>query len=85
MQIVRDASGWIVSRTMDPAGSAPAVTTKYLQAAGGDVAWGQKIAEGTVNSVNWLFTRSPTTDRVGPSGPLAECLTKNGITWQVVP
>jgi hypothetical protein len=43
------------------------------------------VEEVTVNNVTWLFTRSPTTDRVGPSGPLAEYLTKSGITWQVVP
>ncbi|MCZ4300312.1 hypothetical protein [Microbacterium oxydans] len=41
--IVRDVSGRIVSRTMDPAGSAAPVTTKYLFAAGGDAAWGQKV------------------------------------------
>ncbi|WP_136025381.1 hypothetical protein, partial [Microbacterium sp. K21] len=42
VRIVRDASGRIVSRSMDPAGADPAVTTSYLYAAGGDAAWGQK-------------------------------------------
>lgn len=39
--IVRDVTGRIVSRTTDPAGSAPAATTRYLYGAGGDAAWGQ--------------------------------------------
>ncbi len=49
--IARDATGRIVSRTMDPAGSAPAVTTKYLYAAGGDAAWGQKVGSDLTRSI----------------------------------
>ena len=49
--IVRDVSGRIVSRTMDPAGSAPAVTTKYLYGAGGDAAWGQKTGSDLTRSI----------------------------------
>lgn len=49
--IVRDVSGRIVSRTMDPAGSAAPVTTKYLFAAGGDAAWGQKVGSDLTRSV----------------------------------
>ncbi|MBS1908092.1 MAG: hypothetical protein JST33_16355 [Actinobacteria bacterium] len=39
--IVRDATGRVASRTMDPTGANPAVTTKYLYAGSGDAAWGQ--------------------------------------------
>ena len=49
--IVRDASGRIVSRTVDPAGAAPAVTTNYLYGAGGDAAWGQKVGSDLTVSV----------------------------------
>lgn len=50
--IVRDASGRIVARTMDPAGAAPAVTTKYLYGAGGgDAAWGQKVGSDLTRSI----------------------------------
>jgi RHS repeat-associated protein len=51
VRIVRDASGRIVSRTMDPAGADPAVTTNYLYAAGGDAAWGQKSGADLTRSV----------------------------------
>ncbi len=49
--IVRDATGRIASRTMDPAGADPAVTTKYLYAAGGDAAWGQKSGSDLTRSI----------------------------------
>lgn len=49
--IVRDASGRIVSRSMDPAGADPAVSTSYLYAAGGDAAWGQKTGAELTRSV----------------------------------
>ncbi len=49
--IARDATGRIVSRTMDPAGSAPAVVTRYLFAAAGDSAWGQKVGTAVTRSV----------------------------------
>ena len=51
VRIVRDVSGRIVSRTMDPAGADPAVTTNYLYAAGGDAAWGQKSGAELTRSV----------------------------------
>ncbi|MBN9188180.1 MAG: hypothetical protein J0I62_06720 [Microbacterium sp.] len=41
VSVVRDASGRVVSRTVDPAGSAPAVTTKLLYSGDGDGAWAQ--------------------------------------------
>ncbi len=34
--LVRDAAGRVVSRTVDPAGDAPAVTKRYLYAGAGD-------------------------------------------------
>ncbi|MEV7610796.1 RHS repeat-associated core domain-containing protein [Microbacterium sp. NPDC089320] len=49
--IVRDSTGRIVSRTTDPAGSAPAVVTRYLFAAAGDAAWGQKVGTALTRSV----------------------------------
>lgn len=51
VQVVRDATGRIVSRTTDPAGAAPAVTVTYLYAGGGDVAWGQKSGADLTRSV----------------------------------
>ncbi|MFF3028845.1 PA14 domain-containing protein [Microbacterium sp. NPDC057944] len=51
VQVVRDATGRIVSRTTDPAGAAPAVTVTYLYAAGGDAAWGQKSGADLTRSV----------------------------------
>jgi len=42
VRIVRDATGRIATRTIDPTGDAPAVTTNYLYVAGGDAVWGQK-------------------------------------------
>lgn len=49
--IVRDATGRIVSRTIDPTGSAPAVVTKYLFASAGDAAWGQKVGTALTRSL----------------------------------
>ncbi|GEM_PF-1969940 len=49
--IVRDATSRIVARTVDPAGAAPAVTTRYLYGAGGDAAWGQKVGSDLTVSV----------------------------------
>ncbi|WP_435749049.1 hypothetical protein [Microbacterium sp. PMB16] len=43
------------------------------------------ITEGTINAAKWYFTASPSTGLSGPSGPLANYLTQNGITWQVIP
>ncbi|MFS0895232.1 RHS repeat-associated core domain-containing protein [Microbacterium sp. 179-I 3D3 NHS] len=49
--ILRDATGRIVARTTDPAGAAPASTTRYLFAAGGDAAWGQTTGTDLTRSV----------------------------------
>ena len=52
VQIVRDATSRIVSRTVDPAGAAPAVTTRYLYGATGDVAWGQQAGGALARSLD---------------------------------
>jgi len=39
VSIVRDGSGRVVSRTVDPAGDAPAVTSRYVYAGAGDSPW----------------------------------------------
>lgn len=49
--IHRDATGRIASRTIDPAGSAPAITTRYLYAAAGDAAWGQTDGTALTRSI----------------------------------
>lgn len=49
--LARDATGRVVSRTVDPAGTPPAVTTTYLHADGSDVAWGQQTGTGTTQLI----------------------------------
>ena len=39
VSVVRDGSGRVVSRTVDPAGDAPAVTSRYVYAGAGDSPW----------------------------------------------
>nr|WP_154923948.1 PA14 domain-containing protein [Microbacterium testaceum] len=39
VSVVRDASGRVVSRSVDPAGDAPKVTTRYVYAGAGDSPW----------------------------------------------
>ncbi|MDQ1110927.1 RHS repeat-associated protein [Microbacterium testaceum] len=39
VSLVRDATGRVVSRTVHPAGDAPAVTTRFVYAGDGDVPW----------------------------------------------
>ncbi len=46
--IVRDATGRVASRTVDPPGSDPAVTTKHLYAGGGEAPWA--VSKGGVLS-----------------------------------
>lgn len=50
VQIVRDATGRIVSRTTDLAGSVPATTVQHLYAGSDDVAWGQKSGNDLTRS-----------------------------------
>ncbi|SIS12980.1 RHS repeat-associated core domain-containing protein [Microbacterium sp. RURRCA19A] len=44
--VVRDAIGRIVSRTMDPAGSTPATTTRYVYTGDSDTPWASVPASG---------------------------------------
>lgn len=41
----------------------------------------QLIEQGKVTSVQWAFTRSGVTGKIGPTGPLAKALTEAGIGW----
>lgn len=50
--IARDATGRIVSRTVDPAGSAPAVTTRYTFTGTDDVPWA--VRTGTAAPIVFL-------------------------------
>ncbi len=51
VELVRDVTGRVISRTTDPAGSAPAVTVTFLYAGGGDAAWGQQSGGVLTRSV----------------------------------
>ncbi|MFJ2369568.1 PA14 domain-containing protein [Microbacterium sp. NPDC087665] len=51
LQIERDATGRIVTRTTDPAGSVVASVVKYLYSSDGDVQWGQKDSAGLTRSL----------------------------------
>lgn len=44
--IVRDSSGRIVSRTIDPAGTTPQATVRYLYSGGSDIPWATVPASG---------------------------------------
>lgn len=61
--IVRDATGRVAARTTDPAGTAPAVTTKYLDAGTGDAAWGQ--ASGTALTTSASLPGGATRTAIG--------------------
>ena len=64
---MRDATGRIVTRTIDPAGSAPAATVRYLYAGSGDGAWAQKAgtnltrSTGLPGGVSWTNQASTVT------------------------
>lgn len=38
-----------------------------------------------VTSIEWVFSRSGVTGRIGPTGPLADALDKAGILWRLAP
>ena len=69
VRIARDATGRIVERTTDPAGAAPAVSTRYLYAGDGEVPFGQ--------TTGGAFTRE-----VGLPGGAQVTLTATSATWQ---
>ena len=43
------------------------------------------LQDGAVTGVQWVFTRSDVTGRVGPTAPLAAALNKAGVPWMIVP
>ncbi|WP_433585479.1 PA14 domain-containing protein [Microbacterium hydrocarbonoxydans] len=51
VQITRDATGRIATRTTDPAGAAPATAVNYLYAGTGDAAWGQRSGSDLTRSI----------------------------------
>lgn len=42
------------------------------------------LQKGRVNAIEWEFTRSAVTGKVGPTGPLRQALQNAGITWRCV-
>ncbi|MDF2582197.1 MAG: hypothetical protein K0R33_840 [Mycobacterium sp.] len=63
--IARDALGRVVSRTVDPAGTPAAVTTKFGHADASDVAWAQQTGS-TVQ--RWITLPGGVTAAMGTSG-----------------
>lgn len=43
------------------------------------------LRNGQVSDVEWVFSRSGVTGQVGPTGPLADALSKAGIPWSLAP
>lgn len=64
--LVRDASGRVVSRTVDPAGEAPAVTSRYVYAGAGDSPWA--VVSGDAAPVVFLSLPGGVTVDVPASG-----------------
>ncbi|MEV7874681.1 PA14 domain-containing protein [Microbacterium sp. NPDC089188] len=48
VSVVRDGSGRVVSRTVDPAGDAPAVTTRFVYAGSGETPWAEVSGDAAV-------------------------------------
>ncbi len=48
VSVVRDGSGRVVSRTVDPAGDAPAVTTRFIYAGSGETPWAEVSGDAAV-------------------------------------
>lgn len=63
--LARDALGRVVSRTVDPAGTPAAVTTKYGHADSSDIAWAQQTGS-TVQ--RWITLPGGVTATMGTSG-----------------
>ncbi|MDQ1121620.1 hypothetical protein [Microbacterium trichothecenolyticum] len=66
VSIVRDGSGRVVSRTVDPAGDAPAVTTRYVYAGAGDSPWA--VVSGDAGATVFLSLPGGVTVDVPSSG-----------------
>jgi hypothetical protein len=43
------------------------------------------LQNGDVNGIQWVFSRSGVTGQIGPTGPLADALSKAGIPWSLAP
>jgi YD repeat-containing protein len=66
--LVRDVAGRIISSTTDPAGTPPAVQTKYLYTGGADTPWGQ-------------LTGSTLTRTIPLPGGASQTVTQSETTW----
>ena len=66
VSVVRDGSGRVVSRTVDPAGEAPAVTSRYVYAGAGDTPWA--VLSGDASAVVFLSLPGGVTVDVPSSG-----------------
>lgn len=43
------------------------------------------LRSGDVTGIEWVFSRSGVTGQIGPTGPLADALSKAGIPWRLAP
>lgn len=66
VSLVRDAAGRVVSRSVDPAGDAPKVTTRYVYAGAGDSPWA--VVSGDAAPVVFLSLPGGVTIDVPASG-----------------
>ncbi|MFK4806761.1 PA14 domain-containing protein [Microbacterium sp. ZW CA_36] len=84
--IVRDVTGRISSRTVDPAGTAPAVTTKYMYAGAGDTPWAQVVGTSMTRTmvlpggVSWTKVGTTTLTLSIPNLLGHTVLTRTGTT-----
>ena len=46
---------------------------------------GLLLRSGDVTGIEWVFSRSGVTGQIGPTGPLADALSKAGIPWRLAP
>ncbi|WP_307479008.1 hypothetical protein [Microbacterium trichothecenolyticum] len=66
VSVVRDGSGRVVSRTVDPAGDAPSVTSRYVYAGAGDSPWA--VVSGDAGATVFLSLPGGVTVDVPSSG-----------------
>lgn len=66
VSLVRDGSGRVVSRTVDPAGDAPEVTSRYVYAGAGETPWA--VVSGDAAAVVFLSLTGGVTVDVPASG-----------------
>lgn len=46
---------------------------------------GLLLRNGDVTGIEWVFSRSGVTGQIGPTGPLADALSRAGIPWRLAP